>query len=58
MRKSSVGASVLHFTTLIMVKVSVLCLQLLREYDSLMKEHEGMKVTDLLLELKHDILVI
>lgn len=41
-----------------MMKVSVLCLQLLREYDSLMKEHEGMKVTDLLLELKHDILVI
>lgn len=58
MRKSSVCASVLHFTTLIMMKVSVLCLQLLREYDSLMKEHEGMKVTDLLLELKHDILVI
>lgn len=58
MRKSSVGASVLHFTTLIMMKVSVLCLQLLREYDSLMKEHEGMKVIDLLLELKHDILVI
>lgn len=41
-----------------MMKISVLCLQLLREYDSLMKEHEGMKVIDLLLELKHDILVI
>lgn len=41
-----------------MMEVSVLCPQLLREYDSLMKDHEGMKVIDHLLELIHDILVI
>lgn len=58
MRKSSVDESVIHFTALIMMEVSVLCPQLLREYDSLMKDHEGMKVIDHLLELIHDILVI